>query len=566
MTLWEDHLLPLLTCKDSARLGCTCKALKEVVREHFKEVGRIKAVKVQAALTTFPKARAVKLCDIHQLPWVDQEVEALVQWLREGGWGRRLEKLGVERDSRGPLSRNLILRALRAGALPSLKSVEARLELPTHRAYLTEGLVAAMHELRLEVYGDGDPVEVEPQLAALGLVRQLPALAKLTVSLGGDFEYPVPWPPFIPPSLKSLRIRIDGECSATESLLQAFPGMLGASGAMLERLEVSIPSDFEAIGDGLVYLAQALRSCSTTLRDLRLGTWDCEPLQAPWSQGYASQVERLRVHWTDVLAGVSACRELQVLALLRIKVEPLFPPGTAFGRLIHLEIWNHEGRHSPNAGMMGLWELLASGGLPALAKLSLAGDWECVEEVRTRVVPAFEAVAGTLTHLFLGKSAGQENDELDIGYELGLAVGKLRRLKDLALDLSDDGRAYDAVARGLAASGGDHALPLLWRVILPSRVRFNSDLLASLLLQSVRVFRSHHEDSQAALPMACALRRVGYKHTWLTRWIYADGVLVDSGRAVLLAISSCRVLCEDWFNDKVPSWVILPHFESRGDD
>jgi hypothetical protein len=51
-----------------------------------------------------------------------------------------------------------------------------------------------------------------------------------------------------------------------------------------------------------------------------------------------------------------------------------------------------------------------------------------------------------------------------VGYELGVAVGKLRRLKDLALDLSEDGRAYHAVAQGLAASGGDRPLPLLWRV------------------------------------------------------------------------------------------------------
>jgi hypothetical protein len=26
VAVWEDHLLPLLTCKDAARLGCTCKA------------------------------------------------------------------------------------------------------------------------------------------------------------------------------------------------------------------------------------------------------------------------------------------------------------------------------------------------------------------------------------------------------------------------------------------------------------------------------------------------------------------------------------------------------------
>jgi hypothetical protein len=38
----DDHLLPLLTCKDVARLGCMCKALRGVVREHFKDIGSSK--------------------------------------------------------------------------------------------------------------------------------------------------------------------------------------------------------------------------------------------------------------------------------------------------------------------------------------------------------------------------------------------------------------------------------------------------------------------------------------------------------------------------------------------
>jgi hypothetical protein len=59
MVVWEDHLLTLLTCKDAVRLGCTCKALKGVVREHFKDLGRIKLEKLQAALTTFPNARTM---------------------------------------------------------------------------------------------------------------------------------------------------------------------------------------------------------------------------------------------------------------------------------------------------------------------------------------------------------------------------------------------------------------------------------------------------------------------------------------------------------------------------
>jgi hypothetical protein len=158
------------------------------------------------------------------------------------------------------------------------------------------------------------------------------------------------------------------------------------------------------------------------------------------------------------------------------------------------------------------------GGLPALAKLSLRlrGRWGCVD-VRTRVTPAFAAVAGTLTHLLVERRDYNEwrDDEVDVGYEWGVAVGKLRRLRDLALDLSRDGRLYHAVAQGLAASGGECPLPLLWRLGICSAVRVNADLLASLVLPSVRVFISAHANSSAALLlMACALHQAGYKHSW----------------------------------------------------
>jgi hypothetical protein len=139
-----------------------------------------------------------------------------------------------------------------------------------------------------------------------------------------------------------------------------------------------------------------------------------------------------------------------------------------------------------------------------------------VEEARSRVTPALEAVAGTLTHLHLEKfdqELGWSGDEVKVSYELGAAVGKLWRLKDLALDLSQDGRVYHAVAQGLAANGGGGHLPLLWRVMISSEFDANADMLASLLLPSVRVFRLDFQDRPQALLIACALRQAGYKHT-----------------------------------------------------
>jgi hypothetical protein len=53
---------------------------------------------------------------------------------------------------------------------------------------------------------------------------------------------------------------------------------------------------------------------------------------------------------------------------------------------------------------MGLWELMASGGLPALAKLSVRFDGRLVgEEVTSRMAAALEAVSGTLMHLELNE-------------------------------------------------------------------------------------------------------------------------------------------------------------------
>jgi hypothetical protein len=237
-----------------------------------------------------------------------------------------------------------------------------------------------------------------------------------------------------------------------------------------------------------------------------------------------------------LLAGLSACRELEVLILpFHIKVEPMIPPNTAFGRLTHLQISAHERQDPPDAGLVGLWEVMASGGLPALAKLSvrLEGRWMDVEEVKTGVAPAFEAVAGTLTHLCL--ILQEAHAVVGVGYELGVAVGKLRRLKDLALALCHtDGRAYDAFAQGLAASGGDCPLPLLWRVAVTFRVDDHANLLASLLLPSVRVFGSSHYTSHAALLTACALRQAGYQHIWAVD-------CPEGGKDVCRAISQCKL-------------------------
>jgi hypothetical protein len=404
--VWGDHLLPLLTFEDAARLGGACKALRGVVRGHFKFIGRVPLHLLQAALTTFPGARSV--APYHAswpgAHWGDGHEEVVVEWLREGGRGVGITTMTTTRYCEHVTS--FIHAALRAGALPSLKAVAVRLGDETQRAALTQGLLGGMHELGLLVECS---LDMEAQLGALGLVRQLPALTKLELRARGTGVGPERWPPFIPPSLKALCLRFTGgclpetRCPPIEPLLRALPGILGASGARLERLEVHIPFDFdEKLGDGLVHLAQALRCCSPTLKAFLFKPENGYLRVASETEDYEAQEERLRVQWWELLAGVSACRELQVLILPYIEVEPLFPPGTAFGHLTSLEISAYKQEYTPAAGRVGLWELMASGGLPALAKLlvGLNGFW-WVGDVVDEVVPGLEAVAGTLTHLHL---------------------------------------------------------------------------------------------------------------------------------------------------------------------
>jgi hypothetical protein len=548
--VWEDHLLPLLTCKEAARLGCTCKALRGVVREHFKDLGGIELVSLRAALTTFPRARSLTpYYYSHSMRWDFRHSDALVEWLRKGGRGAGITRIRTTPADDYGIANSTVHTALQGGALPSLKGVAADLVREHHRASMTGGFLGAMHELRLKIVFFQD---LEYQLAALGLVRQLPALATLELVLydnGGRDDIVqesrrVRWPAFIPPSLKTLRIVFE-EGPPKRSLLRALPGMLGASGARLERLEVPVPSDFEYMGDGLVHVAQALRCCCPTLKRFRLSAHQKSIYVRRGSNDYYGQVKRLRVQWDDVMAGVSACRELEVLVLppfdlIPREIEPLFPPGTAFDRLTHLEIFDHQRWHVSDAGAMGLWEVMASGGLPALAKLRLRIE-DCIRRVGdlvTRVAPAFEAVAGTLTHLHLQDSMAAAWVPLPgVGYELGVAVGKLRRLKDLTLDLSQDGRAYHAVAQGLAAGGGERPLPLLWRVQVVPDIEADTELLTSLLLPSVRVFvvSSHMTGQRAALLMACALQQAGYKHIWASR-------LPSSNQDAVRAIAQCRVV------------------------
>jgi hypothetical protein len=141
--VWDDDLLPLLTCKEAARLESTCKALRGLVREHFKDLGRIELNELPAALMAFPSARAAILEDHrdewgeedHGEEWGDGENEAVLQWLQGGGWGGNLATVWFADKA----ACDVIHTALQAGILPSLRGVSLDLQYETARASLTGG-------------------------------------------------------------------------------------------------------------------------------------------------------------------------------------------------------------------------------------------------------------------------------------------------------------------------------------------------------------------------------------------------------------------------------------------
>jgi hypothetical protein len=327
VAVWEDHLLPLLTCKEAARLGCTSKALRVVVRYHFIDLlttmRNTWRTQLRAALTTFPSARKLTL-GAYESEMSDEENEALLQWLREGGQGRHL---AVVKTGRGRAC-DFVHRALQQGSLPSLKVVDVDLAIDSARASLTRGALRAIQELHVSFDGTS-----EEHLAALGLVRELPALTTLRFDCLraplGHVQWEQPWPDFIPSTLKALHIYV---YKGGDPLLCALTRMLRASGAKLERLRVSYSYASHPVCAGLVHLAQALRYYSPTLKSFRL-SWGEKPRSDQAWIVTTDQVEQLRVEWADVLAGLSACRELQVLVLPHTIRGLFFPGGTAFVRL-----------------------------------------------------------------------------------------------------------------------------------------------------------------------------------------------------------------------------------------
>jgi hypothetical protein len=202
------------------------------------------------------------------------------------------------------------------------------------------------------------------------------------------------------------------------------------------------------------------------------------------------------------------------------------------------------------------WDLVPSGRFPALADFTLTsrGAWwghgeregKGDGEGGRRLRRALEAAAGTLTRLDISDNSDWPDVDTPetVCYELGAAIGKLRRLRSLTLGLTEDGRVYHAVARGLVESGG---CPSLFELSF-GRLSSNAECLTfepRLIVPSVRVLRVTVLPDEAVM-LSCGLLQVGYTHKVVPQLVAEDfdpeageagcfvhDVLVSSGCIVL---------------------------------
>jgi hypothetical protein len=308
------------------------------------------------------------------------------------------------------------------------------------------------------------------------------------------------FPSFISPSLKTLTLDYLSD-RLFESLLRQLPTMLQASGARLEEMHVLRATETSA--ESAAALAQVLRTCSPALKSFRI--LSANRHKGVFDSGVASEV-------TSGL--VSCCEGLERLDVPWGTFKSLPLPYPTFTRLTHLNIF--KGPFAVTDPKSPVWDLMASGLLPALTDLSVhyegfscgTGEpWEC------RLARALEGVAGTLRRLTLKSGSPPHNYPAVEYHELGVAIGKLRCLSYLSLSLCTDGRAYLAMGRGLAASGG---CPKLFELHL-DQVKWDIECIAykpSLIVPSVRHLHIQVSDrkDEDVLLLCCGLVVLGYRH------------------------------------------------------
>jgi hypothetical protein len=502
LSVWREHIRPLLEFWEAAGLRVVCKALKASVEEWPMRLGeqpdrdwpdrRLNDVAPEvlvAALTCFPTTESVRVS--FDFPPSPAETPRLVEFLKgHGGTLKRFEAVDFE-------AQYFLEAAVQAGALPNLTDFDLSLKDRDHRQVLLEGMLERLEDVRITV----TPNEDDPHdcFAPLEHLRRLRHLRRL--SLEWSAKDVVVSPRFIPPSLKSLTLSIR-PLAALERLLLELPCMLQESGASLEDITVidqGYGRDLTINKCGAA-LGQVFRLCSSTLKMVEL--------VGERILGSAGIRE-----WSSGLT--SCCATLEVLHIPLSALSALLATSPCFLRLTELVLKGEP--EDANFFTLPVWDVMANGRLPALVTLRIKAhqlpldflEGEGAGDGERRLTRAFEAVAGTLEHLTLYASPGEDRSE-HASYELGAAIGKLCRLRDLRIDISSDARAYQAFARGLATSGG---CPEPF-VMAPGVVETNFHLLTSvpsLIVRSVRelCINGRGCTEEEALLLCCGVVQVG---------------------------------------------------------
>jgi hypothetical protein len=475
--VWLDHLLPLLELEDIVILRATCKAMRAIVADMRAHLYLRPLRDLRAMLTCFPKAADACLCDDKSLTLAEQD--NLIAWLKERG--HSLTRVQNPNHSVEPFHR----RAWRAGAFGSIKNVNLHLKDPEDRELILDGFVSGVES----IYVASSPEASEVERAALAPLRTFPALKEIACYMMGSEDTTLP--PFVPPSLEKLTFRAVG----TRPLLQlgCLHGMIKSSGAKLQSLKLLL----EEVDDGDVArgVRSLLQACASTLKEFEL----------PAQSSFQPPVE--------VLEGLASCPHLERLTARTITFA-VMPPGGVTFRLSHLDLTYHNGDEG-SLSSLALWGLMAQGGFPTLSSFSL-DTFRCRwgAELGPAVVAAFEGVAATLKTLKLGPrliaAAMGEHEAYGVALQVGEAIGKLRRLETLDLDIGGRSYWYHRVAEGMAKG----ACPALRSLSL--KIEREAVWLAyrpTIILPSVRALRVTFGRRPETEPMgvACVLTALEYR-------------------------------------------------------
>jgi hypothetical protein len=506
--LWLAHLLPLLHLSEAAILRATCKAMRAIVADMPADLGYIPLQDLKGLLSCFPKAHSVCIMEDEETVMAEDEEDRLIAWLKERP--NSLIHVGQDWDA---MERFLNL-AWRAGIFKMVDNVQLDLANEERRDLIIEGFVSGVESITLYL-PDG---RAQVERAALGYLRHFPALKDITLFASlKDTRLP----PFIPPSLEKLTIRLRRREAVL--LLNPLSRMIESSEAKLRRLQL----DIKTLNDertALRTVGSLIRSGASTLERVSLG------------------VGALFESAVEVAGGLASCQHLEHLTAPTAVFAAMPPGGSITFRVVHLWLSSPSG-NGRALSRLALWGVMARGGFPTLSTLSLYGckGWTWGVDFGPIVVAAFEGVAGTLKTLSIPDmdlAAGGEAEGVLV--QLGEAIGKLRRLEQLTLKVGGQGLSYYQVAQGIAKG----ACPALRS--LTCSIDSGAAWLAcrpSIILPSVQRLSVSFKCSNAGagsaepLALASALVGLGYRGTVFMSDVPHEGPQCGQIRKLLRALT-----------------------------